>query len=152
MNKKCDYINSFNKKNYKMYPFRVRKEDNELIMKLESVPNRNQYISSLIRNDIHPDVLTIKEIRTRIKPVMEKHGIKEVYLFGSYARGEANPSSDVDLYCEKGDVETLFQKAAIIRELREALGKEVDFITLESTLDDYFKEQIMEDMLKIWFQ
>ena len=28
---------------------------------------------------------------------MEKHGIKEVYLFGSYARGEANNNSDVDI-------------------------------------------------------
>ena len=132
-----------------MYPFRVRKDDQELIMKLENVPNRNKYISSLIRNDLHPDVLTIKQIRTRIKPVMDKHGIKEVYLFGSYARGEAKSTSDVDLFCEKGDVDSLFKKAAIIRELKEALGKDVDFITLGSTLDDYFKKQIEEDMLRI---
>ena len=144
-----DYANSFNKKNYKMYPFRVRKDDKELIMKLDNVPNRNQYISSLIRNDLHPDVLTIKEIRTRIKPIMDSHGIKEVYLFGSYARGEAKPSSDVDLFCEKGDVDSLFKKAAIIRELSEVLGKEVDFITMGSALDDYFKKQIQEDMLRI---
>ena len=149
MKGKYEYTNSFNKENYKMYPFRVRKDDKELIMKLESVPNRNQYISSLIRKDLHPEVLTIKEIRTRIKPVMDKHGIKEVYLFGSYARGEAKPSSDVDLFCEKGDVDSLFRKAAIIRELKEALGKDVDFITLGSTLDDYFLKQIQEDMIKI---
>ena len=149
MKGKYDYTNSFNKENYKMYPFRVRKDDIDLIMKLDNVPNRNKYISSLIRKDLHPDVLTIKEIRTRIKPVMAKHNIQEVYLFGSYSRGEANPNSDVDLFCERGDVETLFQKAAIIRELEEALGKKVDFITIGSTMDDYFKEQLQEDMLRI---
>ena len=118
-------------------------------MKLENVPNRNQYISSLIRKDLHPDVLTIKEIRTRIKPIMEKHGIKEVYLFGSYARGEAKPSSDVDLFCEKGGVDSLIRKAAIIRELKEALNKDVDFITMGSTLDEKKKKNIQEDMIKI---
>ena len=106
MEGKYGYTNSFNKENYKMYPFRVRKDDHELIMKLDNVPNKNQYISSLIRNDLHPDVLTIKQIRTRIKPIMDKHGIKEVYLFGSYARGEAKPNSDVDIYCEEGDIRT----------------------------------------------
>ena len=149
MNKKCEYINSFNKKNYKMYPFRVRKDDNELIMKLESVPNRNQYISSLIRNDIHPDVLTIKEIRTRIKPVMEKHGIKEVYLFGSYARGEANPSSDVDIYCEDGDVRTFADQDDFEEELKTALGKDVDIVFMSVKLGDFFKSQLMEDRIKI---
>ena len=143
------YFNRYNKETYKMYSFRVRKDDAELIMKLENVSNRNQYMTSLIRNDLHPGVLTIKEIRTRIKPVMEKHGIKDVYLFGSYARGEANPDSDVDLYCEKGDVTSLLKKAAIIRELKEVLKKDVDFITIGTALDDCFMEQLQADMIKI---
>ena len=149
MKGKYDYTNSFNKENYKMYPFRVRKDDQELIMKLENVPNRNKYISSLIRNDLHPDVLTIKQIRTRIKPVMDKHGIKEVYLFGSYARGEAKPSSDVDIYCEDGDIRTFADQDDFEEELKGALGKDVDIVFMSVKLGAFFKSQLMEDRIKI---
>ena len=150
MKTKHDYINAYNKRNYKMYPFRIRKDDIELITKLDSVTNRNHYISSLIRNDIHPEVLTIKEIRTRIKPIMEKHGIKEVYLFGSYARGEAKPSSDVDIYCEDGDIRTLYNHVDFLEELENALGKKVDLILFGTDLHPFFKEQLDKDKLKIW--
>ena len=149
MRSRYDYTNSFNKENYKMYPFRVRKDDKELIMKLENVPNRNKYISSLIRNDLHPDVLTIKQIRTRIKPVMDKHGIKEVYLFGSYARGEAKPSSDVDIYCEDGDIRTFADQDDFEEELKGALGKDVDIVFMSVKLGAFFKSQLMEDRIKI---
>ena len=44
----------------------------------------------------------MKEIKERIKPVIEKYQIEEVYLLGSYARGEANRNSDVDIYCSSG--------------------------------------------------
>ena len=149
MDSKYDYTNSFNKKNYKMYPFRVRKDDVDLIMKLNSVSNRNQYISSLIRKDLHPDVLTIKEIRTKIKPVLEKHGIKEVYLFGSYARGEATPYSDVDLYLDDGDIRTFSDQDNLEEELEKVLGKDVDIVFMSVKLGDFFKSQLMEDRIKI---
>ena len=41
-------------------------------------------------------VLTIDEIKKRIRPVCEKYNVKELFLFGSYARGEATEDSDVD--------------------------------------------------------
>ena len=40
---------------------------------------------------------TIDEIKKRITPVAQKYGLSAVYLFGSYARGEANENSDIDL-------------------------------------------------------
>ena len=45
-------------------------------------------------------VLTYLEIKKAVKEVASKHDIKRVYLFGSYAKGLANPNSDVDLYIE----------------------------------------------------
>ncbi len=41
-------------------------------------------------------VYTINVIRGIMAPIAKKHGVKKVYLFGSYARVEATPSSDVD--------------------------------------------------------
>ena len=42
-------------------------------------------------------IYTIDEISSRIRPVAEKYHLKAVYLFGSYARGEAREDSDIDL-------------------------------------------------------
>jgi len=150
MNKnKENYINQYNKENYKMYQFRIRRSDIELIDKLDNVSSRNSYITNLISNDINPQVLTIKQIKERIKPIMEKHHIKDVYLFGSYARGEANKDSDVDIYCERGDVDTLYKAFDFDEELEKALGKKVDVVTIGSQMYDYFREQLEEDMIKI---
>lgn len=149
-NKKTKYINEYNKENYKLYLFRVKKNDSKLIEKLDSVENRNAYITNLLRKDIHSGILTIKEIKTRIKPIIEKHQIKEVYLFGSYARGEANPNSDIDIYCSSGDVETLYDESDLIEELEQALGKKVDLVTIGSQMHQYFKEQLDQDKIQIF--
>ena len=143
------YIDGYNKETYKMFPFRVRKDNVEVINKLNNVRNKNKYIVSLIENNINPSVLTLKQIKTRILPVMAKHHIHEVYLFGSYARGEANNNSDVDIYCESGDIKTLIDQGFFEDELEEALGKEVDIVFIGSQMDDYFREQLEGDLIKL---
>ena len=142
------YIEKYNKENYKMYQFRVKK-DNSIIDILDNVENRNKYIVSLIENKEKKDILTIKQIKKIIKPILNKYGIKDINLFGSYARGEANNNSDVDIYCEKGRVKNLIQQGKMEDELEKALGKEVDIIFNSSKMDSYFKKQIMEDMIKL---
>ena len=144
-----EYISNYNKQNYKMYQFRVKKSDIALIDKLDNVDNRNAYLTSLVLNDIKPGILTIKEIKNRIRPVVEKHHIVDVYLFGSYARGEANENSDVDIYCSSGDVETLLDEAGLVEELEKTLGKEVDVVTIGSEMNDFFRQQLEEDKIKI---
>ena len=143
------YINRYNKENYKSYQIRVKKSDKELINKLDSVLNRNAYIASLIRGDINPGVLSIKEIKILIRPVISEHGIKDVYLFGSYARGEANASSDVDIYCDPGDAKSLLDQAKLIIEFENALNKKVDVVTIGSQMHEYFRKQLDEDKIKI---
>lgn len=146
---KKKYINSYNRKAYKMFSFRVKKDNVDVIDKLQSVPSMNQYINDLIEKDIHHDILTIKEIKERLLPVLSKHNIHEVYLFGSYARGEANSSSDVDIYCEPGDIKSLFDEANLIEELKEALKKDVDIVFTDSKLHEFFKEQLEGDKIKL---
>ena len=147
--KQLQYISTYNKENYKMYQFRVKKSDNILINKLDNISNRNAYITNLVLKDIDSGILTIKQIKEKIKPVISKNGIKDVYLFGSYARGEATRNSDVDIYCSSGDVDSLWKEVALIREFEEALGKKVDVVTIGSRMTDYFRTQLEEDMIKI---
>ena len=145
-----EYIDSYNKKNYKQFSFRIRKDDEKVIEKLLEVPSMNQYIHSLIDSDINPSVLTIKQIKERVSPVLSKHDIHEVYLFGSYARGEAKSNSDVDIYCEAGDIKSFIDQGFLEDELSKALGKDVDIVFIGSKMDDFFKKQLEEDKIRIF--
>lgn len=144
-----EYISNFNKNNYKMYQFRVKKSDDNIIKYLDNIENRNGYIVSLINTDLNKSIYTIKEIKTIIKPILNKYGITEIYLFGSYARGEAKESSDIDIYCNKGNVKTFIDQGLLEDELEKALNKKVDIVFDSSYIDDYFKMQIMDDMIKL---
>ena len=144
-----EYISNFNKNNYKMYQFRVKKSDDNIIKYLDNIENRNGYIVSLINNDLNKSIYTIKEIKTIIKPILNKYGINEIYLFGSYARGEAKESSDIDIYCNKGNVKAFIDQGLLEDELEKALNKKVDIVFDSSYIDDYFKMQMMEDMIKL---
>jgi predicted nucleotidyltransferase len=144
-----EYISNFNKNNYKMYQFRVKKTDIEIINRLDNIESRNSYIISLINGDINKSVYTIKKIKSIIKPILNKYGIFEIYLFGSYARGEAKDSSDVDIYCDKGNIKTLIDQGLLEEELEIALNKKVDIIFNTTNINDYFRTQIMEDMIKL---
>lgn len=147
---KLKYIANFNKENYKMYQFRVKKSDKELIEKLDAVSNRSKYITNLVLEDIKPGILTIKQIKDLIKPIMLKHSIKDVYLFGSYSRGEANRDSDVDIYCDKGDIRSLYDEVSFKEELEVALNKKVDVVTIGSHMHDFFRQQLEKDLIKLW--
>lgn len=143
------YISDFNKSNYKMYQFRIKKTNHDLINYLDGLKSRNDYIVSLLESKVNRETYTIKEIKKIIKPILNKHEINEIYLFGSYARGEATKTSDVDIYCETGNVKTLIDQGFLEDELEEALNKKVDIVFTTSYMDDYFREQIMEDMIKL---
>ncbi len=145
-----EYIKTYNKNIYKMIPFRVRKDNVDVIKKLKSVESINAYINALIDNDIHRNVLTIKQIKDKVLPIFNKHGIKEAYLFGSYARGEANNNSDIDIYCESGDVDTLIKQGLFEDELVQALNKDIDIVFIGSRMDNYFKRQLEIDKIRIY--
>lgn len=144
-----EYVSNFNKNNYKMYQFRIKKTSKNIINYLDNIKNRNSYIVSLITTDINSSIYTIKEIKSIIKPILNKYGINDIYLFGSYARGEAKDSSDIDIYCDKGNIRTFIDQGLLEDELEEALNKKVDIIFDSSYIDEYFKKQIMEDMIKL---
>lgn len=145
------YINDFNKDTYKMYQFRIKRSDSEIIEYLDNMTNRNAYLLSLVNEDIaKKEIYTIKKIKDTIKPILNKYGIYDINLFGSYARGEATKDSDVDIYCDKGNIKTLIDQVLLEEELKNALNKEVDIIFNTQILDDYFKKQIMKDLIKLY--
>ena len=146
---KLNYIAKYNKEKYKMYQFRIKKSETKIIEKLDKISNRNGYIANLIMEDVTPSVLTIRQIKERILPITSKYKIEDVYLFGSYARGEANRNSDVDIYCSAGDVKNLYDVVDFKEELENSLGKKVDVVFIGSTMHEYFRAQLEKDKIKI---
>lgn len=86
-------------------------------------------------------VYTIDEIRDIVVPIAKAHEVGRVYLFGSYARGEATPESDIDLRIEKGKLKGLFELGALYVDLEDVLLKKLDLLTTGS-LDKKFLKQI----------
>ncbi|MCI6100088.1 MAG: nucleotidyltransferase domain-containing protein [Selenomonas sp.] len=92
---------------------------------------------------------TIEDIRQQIAPICRKYGVKAVYLFGSYARGEANDKSDVDFYVELGKIRNLFALSAFRLELVDALQLEVDLVT-KPPEDSEFQKELMRDEVVLY--
>lgn len=64
------------------------------------------------------NVFTLTDIANLIKPIVRKYGVKEIYLFGSYARGDADEDSDLDFLVFGGENFKLTMIFALAEELR----------------------------------
>lgn len=94
-----------------------------------AVTSRSSFIEKLIENYEPPrDVLSPEQITYAVVSLAEEYGAQKVSLFGSYARGEATGSSDVDLLLEKGSIKGL-QVLDFQEDLAKRLGRPVDVVT-----------------------
>ena len=95
-------------------------------------------------------VLTIENIINMVKPIAEKYQVDQIYLFGSYARGEAGIDSDLDFLVYGGDHFKLTMIFALAEELREVLDKNVDVFEIhEINQDSEFYNTIMKERLLV---
>ena len=94
-------------------------------------------------------VYTIEEIKSIVAPIAAIHDVDRIYLFGSYARGEATPSSDIDLRVDKGRLRGLIALGALYADLEDGLGKKLDLLTTGS-LDQKFLQHIDKEEVLIY--
>ena len=71
----------------------------------------------------------LREKRGEILRICEKYGARNVRIFGSVARGEADKASDLDFLVELEPGRTLFDLGGLQYELEQALGCPVDVVT-----------------------
>lgn len=100
-------------------------------------------------------MLYIDSIKNTIAPICKEYGVKRAYLFGSYARGEANESSDIDIRIEKGKndlMDSLIKSSSFRLKLEEALKRKVDVITNLPTQELYaiFVKNVQQDEVLIY--
>lgn len=92
-------------------------------------------------------VYTVDEIRNIVAPIAAAHDVSRVYLFGSYARGDADASSDIDLRVDKGRLKGLFALGALYADLEESLGKKLDLLTTGSLEPSFLQRIAGEEVL-----
>ena len=92
---------------------------------------------------------SVEELKEIIAPIAEKYHISKVYLFGSFARGDYNELSDVDLRIEKGELKGMFALCGFYTEVEEALQLKVDVLTTGS-LEDTFLKKIKKDEVMLY--
>ncbi|MDR1620013.1 MAG: nucleotidyltransferase domain-containing protein, partial [Clostridiales bacterium] len=88
-------------------------------------------------------IYTLDELKRKIAPIARKYDIPAVYVFGSYARGEATDESDVDLLISRqgSKIVSLFDLGALYNDLNEELGIGLDLVTEDSLSQDDVKRR-----------
>ena len=88
-------------------------------------------------------VYTIEQLKERIAPIALKYRLPAVYIFGSYARGEATELSDVDILVDRTDTQLrgLFAMGGLYNDLSEAVGKPIDLITTSAMEQESVKQR-----------
>jgi predicted nucleotidyltransferase len=86
----------------------------------------------------------LKDKREDILEIAAKHGAKNVRVFGSVARGEAGPESDIDFLVDMEPGRSLFDRAGLLVDLQELLGVDVDVATVRS-LKARIKDHVLQE-------
>ena len=90
----------------------------------------------------------LKDKREEILRIIARHGARNAQVFGSVARGEARPESDLDLLVKLDPGRSLLDLIAIKQDLEDLLGCEVDVVT-EAAISPYLREQVLREAVSL---
>ncbi len=96
------------------------------------------------------NTLTLDELRAIVKQLLERYHAEYALLFGSYARGDATPDSDIDIIVVGGDRFVPRNIFALAEELREMTGRNADVFELrEVNTGTPFYDSVMKECIRI---
>ena len=82
----------------------------------------------------------ITKIKKLTEPIFKEYGVEKAYVFGSYARGDYNENSDIDIIISSKNIKSLLVIGAILEALKLVLQKEVDLVEEECFEDEQMDE------------
>ena len=86
--------------------------------------------------------------RDEILRIAAKHGARSVRVFGSAARGEAQPDSDIDVLVDLEPGRSLLDIIAIKQDLEDLTGREVHVVT-EAAISPYIRERVLKEAVRL---
>ena len=93
-------------------------------------------------------ILTLLDIKKRVSDLGSQYGAERIFLFGSYARGEATVDSDIDLRIDRGRIKG-WALGGLLMDLEASLNKKVDLLTTGS-LDNTFLDAIKKEEVLLY--
>jgi predicted nucleotidyltransferase len=94
------------------------------------------------------DISEVLQKREEVLAIAAKYGARNVRVFGSVARGDADEQSDVDFVVELDESTSLMDHAALLLELQELLGRKVD-VAPESCLRPRVRQRVLDEAVAL---
>jgi uncharacterized protein len=91
---------------------------------------------------------TVQELRAKVSDIMRSRGVVRASVFGSVARGEEGPESDVDFLVELETGRTLLDLSGLRLDLMERLEREVDVVTYRA-LHPKLRDRILKEQVPL---
>lgn len=88
----------------------------------------------------------IGDRRNAVLALCARYGAEHVRVFGSVARGEARPESDLDLLVTFREGSSLYEMSGLWQDLQELLGREISLLS-EAGLTERFRQRIEQDIV-----
>jgi uncharacterized protein len=93
--------------------------------------------------------VTIEEVKQKASPILEQHGVTFAAVFGSLARGEDRPQSDVDILVRLGRPTGMIGYMRLVESLESVLQKRVDLVT-EQSLNKRVRPHVLPELKTIY--
>jgi uncharacterized protein len=90
----------------------------------------------------------LQDKRDEILRITAGHGARDVRVFGSLARGEAGPESDIDILVKLDPGRSLLDIVAIKQDLEDLLRCEVDVVT-EAAISPYIRDEVLRGAVSL---
>jgi uncharacterized protein len=90
----------------------------------------------------------LQDKRDEILRIAAGHGARDVRVFGSLARGEAGPESDIDILVKLDPGRSLLDIISIKQDLEDLLGCDVDVVT-EAAISPYIREEVLREAVSL---
>ena len=118
-----------------------RQPFNEIILELIDVKENSQNTGEKQKKMVN----SLEEVKKLAIPILKAHKIKKAAVFGSFARGDFDDKSDVDILIEPPDEEfSLLDLARLKVGLEDALRRQIDLVTYDSIYEP-IKNRIMKE-------
>ena len=93
-------------------------------------------------------IYTLEEIKSIANPIARRYNIAALYLFGSYARGEATAESDLDFRVDRGPLSDLLELGGLYSDLEAGFSqKKLDVLTTQMLTPAFLAQIKPEEVL-----